>query len=266
MLKYVLILLFTTTLFSQAPENKIVDIGQDLQMEVLKEDVYRIIHNFPFGCNSLLVKVDSAEFILVDTPFTNEATERLHSWMKEKFGEFNLKVINGHFHGDCLGGNNYFNSVGIPTYGSYYTKKLLEQKGQESHDGTLQMLDQYEDKRFYNIMKDNIDAPPTQLFKLKDGLTFNYPKEEVEIYYPGHAHAPDNIVVYFKNKNVLFGGCMIKPLANKKKGYVGHSDFSKWAESVQKVIDRYGNAKIVMPGHGNWGDNSLLEHTYELFK
>ncbi|MBU1101531.1 MAG: subclass B1 metallo-beta-lactamase [Bacteroidetes bacterium] len=266
MLKYVLIIFFTLTLYSQDLENKIVDIGQDLQVEVLKDDVYRIIHNFPFGCNSLLVKVDSAEFILVDTPFTNEATERLHNWMRDKFGEFKLKVINGHFHGDCLGGNDYFNSIGVPTYGSSLTKQLVEERGEESHSGTLQMLNRNEDKRYYNIMKDNVDAPPSNLFQLEDGLTFTYPNEEVEIYFPGHAHAPDNIVVYFKNKNVLFGGCMIKPLDNRSKGYVGAANFETWAGSVQNVMDRFGNAEIVMPGHGRWGDNSLLKHTYDIFK
>ncbi len=251
-------------IFAQSDNNKI-KIDRDLEIEKIAPDVYFVVHNFPFGCNSLLVKVDSAEFILVDTPFTNEASEVLHKWMKSNFGEFTLKVINGHFHGDCLGGNDYFNKAGIPTYGSDLTKKLLEEKGSESHESTLKMLNAYEDKSYYNIMKDNINAAPTEIFKLEEGLVFEYPNETVEIFFPGHAHAPDNIVVYFKNKNVLFGGCMIKPLDNKTKGYLGDANFETWAQSVQNVINKYGQASIVTPGHGRWGDNTLLQHTYNIF-
>ena len=267
MKKIILLFFFVlSTIYCQTDESNIIPINEDLTAEEIAPDVYFIVHNFPFGCNSLLVKVDSAEYILVDTPFTNEATEVLYNWMQEKFGEFNLKVINGHFHGDCLGGNEYFNSIGVPTYGSYLTKKLNEEKGKEAHESTLKALEGYENKRYYNIMKENIDSPPTHLFKLEDGLIFNYPEETVEIYFPGHAHAPDNIVVYFKNKKVLFGGCMIKPLNNNSKGYKGDANFETWSQSVQNVIDKFGQAKIVTPGHGRWGDNSLLIHTYNIFK
>ena len=261
-----LFLVISSVIFSQSAGNDIITINQDLTAEEIAPDVYFVVHHFPFGSNSLLVKVDSAEFILVDTPFTNEATEVLYNWMKEKFGEFNLKVINGHFHGDCLGGNHYFNCIGIPTYGSYLTAKLNKEKGNEAHESTLKMLDTYENKRYYNIMKDNIDEAPTHLFRLKDGLVFEYPHDTVEVYFPGEAHAPDNIVVYFRNKNVLFGGCMIKSLNNNSKGYKGDANFDTWAQSVQNVIDRFGQAKIVTPGHGEWGDNSLLTHTYNIFK
>jgi len=38
----------------------------------------------------------------------------------------------------------------------------------------------------------------------------------------------------------------------------------EWPISVQKVIERYPDARIVVPGHGEVGEESLLTHTVEI--
>jgi metallo-beta-lactamase class B len=38
----------------------------------------------------------------------------------------------------------------------------------------------------------------------------------------------------------------------------------KWPRSVEKVLDKYKDAKIVVPGHGDYGDTGLIKHTIEL--
>lgn len=39
---------------------------------------------------------------------------------------------------------------------------------------------------------------------------------------------------------------------------------SEWPLSIQKVINRYPDVKLVVPGHGKVGDISLLTHTQKL--
>jgi metallo-beta-lactamase class B len=35
---------------------------------------------------------------------------------------------------------------------------------------------------------------------------------------------------------------------------------------VEKVKLKYPNAKIIIPGHGEWGDKELFEYTIKLFE
>ena len=265
-LKRTFFFILILSLVAFAGDNKRFVIGNDLEVEIIKDNVYRVIHSFPFGCNSLLVKVSDDEFILVDTPYTNHAMKELYEWFTMSFEGAKLRVINAHFHGDCLGGNDFCNKNDIPTYGSELTVKLLAERGPEIEKNTLNYYKEMENQKYYNYIKDNVFAPPTNTFKLGECLKWSFDNEEVEIYFPGAAHAPDNVVVYFKNNNVLFGGCMIKSLNNNSKGFVGDSDMDNWASAVQNVIDKYGNSEIIIPGHGSWGDAELLSHTYEIFK
>jgi metallo-beta-lactamase class B len=83
--------------------------------------------------------------------------------------------------------------------------------------------------------------------------------------YFGEGHTKDNIVSYFPSEKVLFGGCLIKEV-NASKGYLGDANISEWSGTVQSVKRKYGNAKIVLPGHGKPGGMELLDYTIELFK
>ena len=62
----------------------------------------------------------------------------------------------------------------------------------------------------------------------------------------------------------MFGGCFVKSLKNKSLGYTGDANISEWPNSMQKVINRYPDAKLAVPGHGKIGDVSLLKHTQAL--
>lgn len=83
--------------------------------------------------------------------------------------------------------------------------------------------------------------------------------------YFGEGHTTDNIVSYFPNDEVLFGGCLIKTLG-ASKGYVGDANVLEWSNTVKAVNSKYGSAKIIIPGHGKPGGSELLDYTIELFK
>ena len=82
-----------------------IALSPDLTVQEIENDVFLVTHRFPWAANSLLVKVAPDECILVDTPWENEATKLLVEWMREKYGDIKLTVINTHFHRDNLGGN-----------------------------------------------------------------------------------------------------------------------------------------------------------------
>lgn len=69
---------------------------------------------------------------------------------------------------------------------------------------------------------------------------------------------------YIQGDNLLYGGCMIRPLY----GAIGNTkdaDVQLWPETVQKIKEAYPEVEVVIPGHGGKGDASLLDYTIGLF-
>jgi len=241
-----------------------VKIGEDLYIEKLAEKTFVANHEFPWPANSLIVEMSNSDIVLVDTPYTPEATKELLKWMKSHFGDRKIVVINTGFHFDNLGGNKALIENNIPIYGSDLTPKLIKTHGEASRELMLKWLEKPESKRFFNAYKEIPYIAPNKLFKLKEVEKLIIGSEEIEIYYPGESHSPDNVVVYFPHNNILFGGCMIKDLGSNNLGNTADANLKEWPKSVLKVLNRYKKAEIVVPGHGKSGNRDLIAHTLGL--
>jgi len=247
-------------------ENQI-QLSEYLVIEEAEKGVYVVTHSFPWPGNSLVVFLSDNEVIFVDTPYNNEATQKVVEWIKGKNGKADIIEINTGFHNDNLGGNEYLISQNIPVYGSKITAKLIEngkiyetmasayELMKQTEKGSPECLEAYKTQRF---------EAPNHLFDIKEGLKLKTGEEIVEVYFPGESHSIDNVVVYFHRRKILFGGCMIKSLESKGPGFTGDANMEEWPKSVKKVLNKYKNARIVVPGHGNWGDTKLLKHTIDL--
>jgi metallo-beta-lactamase class B len=47
-------------------------------------------------------------------------------------------------------------------------------------------------------------------------------------------------------------------------GYIGEANLSEWSKSVRRVMNQFGKARWVIPGHEEWTDTKALEHTLQL--
>ena len=186
-------------------------------------------------CNGLVVQ-DKDEVIIFDTPTNDKAAEELIQWIENELGAKIKAIIPTHFHNDCLGSLGSFHSLKIPSYGNIHTIALAKANN---------LI--YPQKGF----KDSL--------KLKLGNTYSM------VYFLGEGHTKDNIVGYFPNENILFGGCLIKEL-EASKGYLGDANVIEWSNTVEKIKVQFPNVKIVIPGHGKIGGIELLDYTIKLFK
>jgi glyoxylase-like metal-dependent hydrolase (beta-lactamase superfamily II) len=96
-------------------------------------------------------------------------------------------------------------------------------------------------------------VPALHTFEAQEGLTLTFRGESVQVLYPGAAHPPDNVVVYFPVQGLLFGGCMIRA-ASAKLGYTGDTDAENWAAAVRS-IEPFA-PRIVILGHGDRAEAS----------
>jgi metallo-beta-lactamase class B len=187
-------------------------------------------------CNGLIVRNGNEAFVF-DTPTTDAGSEALLKWIADSLQCEVKGVIPTHFHDDCLGGLAAFHAKGIPSYASEKTLPLAQ--------------------------SDSVAALPQQTFR--ENIRIPVGKTFVSAAYFGEGHTRDNVVGYFPDEHVLFGGCMVKEI-DASKGYLGDANVGEWSATVEKVKAAYPEAKVVVPGHGASGTAALLDYTIGLFK
>ena len=180
-----------------------------------------------------LVVIDKNDAYIIDTPWSLEDTEKLINWVTSKNLTLKASIVT-HFHEDASGGLPVLNGLKIKTYAYTLTNKLLNLANREQSS----------------------DDITSDIFELVPGT--------IEVFYPGAGHSQDNIVIWLPKVNVLFGGCFVKSINSKNLGNLSDASVKGWPNSINKVIDKYPSVEIVVPGHGEVGDISLLKHTAQL--
>ncbi len=236
-------------------------LSRDLVISRLSEDTWLMAHSFPWPANSLVVRTSQNDFVLVDTPYENEASRLFYEWLQRKFPGAELVVINCHFHVDNLGGNGFFLGNNIPVYGSRRAVELLKEKG---FAGTLEFLKAPRYERYRKVFEQLELKPPDHLFNLEEGLTLKYENGEVIVWFPGPGHTEDNLSVYFPAKKMLFGGCLVKSMESKGPGNTRDAVMDKWVESLQNLKNKFADAEMVIPGHGRPGGMELIDHSMKI--
>lgn len=182
-----------------------------------------------------MIFIDGKEAIVYDTPIDDIASKELINWLKNE-KECTVKaVVATHFHADCVGGLNAFHQEGISSYASSETIRLARKN------------------RF---------PLPQKSFKKDLTLKVGNQLTKTKFYGAGHTH--DNVVGYIPSENVLFGGCLIKTM-DAGKGNLEDADTRAWPSTVKRLKAELPGIKTVVPGHGPWGDQSLLDYTIKLF-
>ncbi len=245
-------------------DNKVV-INDELSIEKVVEGVLLVSHEFPWNANSLIIEFENGEILLIDTPYENEATKEIVQWIYEKTeSEPIITAINTGYHFDNLGGNKYLRSQDIRIIGTEETSKMIDEKGEETREVFLHNKKQ----KYYNVYKSLEYVKPSEIISIDENMstTLNFGNSKVELYFPGHSHSPDNITVYYEDKKILFGGCMVKGKGAKSLGNTSDASIKGWQNSIGRLLEIYSQADIdiIIPGHGAAGDYSLLKDTLAL--
>lgn len=186
--------------------------------------------------NGLVIDT-SKGLVLIDTPWNDEQAKELVKLAKGKFKkDFSMALIT-HAHEDRIGGISTLLEDRTDVRSTSLTAELAEKNGFKKPEPSL-------------------DSNP--VIKVGD---VNF-----EVFYPGEGHSADNIVVWIPQYKVIFGGCLVKAMDSKSIGSTTDANIEQWPVSLKKVLEKYPEAEVVIPGHGNWGGIELMEHTLELLK
>ena len=223
-----------------ASNDRRIQLSDDIELIQLSEKTYvhvsvSEIAGFGKVSSNGLIFVNGDEVLLFDTPVTNSQTETLVKGIADSLSATVSAFVPTHWHDDCLGGLEYIHSIGIKSY---------------AHQMTI------------DLAKANGKPIPHQGFT--DSLQLVLQDKTVACYYPGGGHTADNIVVWIPSEKILFGGCLVKDMSSKGLGNLADAKLEEWYPTIQKVMAKFADAKIVIPGHGQMGGMELLEHTSEL--
>ena len=173
--------------------------------------------------------------VLFDAPWDTNQYQPLLDSIKAKHNKDVIMYVVTHSHGDRAGGIAFYKKKEIKTYSIKLTDEILKEKKE-----------------------------PRAAFIIPNDTTFKVGEHSFHIYYPGKGHASDNIIAWFDNEKVLYGGCFIKSTSAKDLGFLGDSDVKEWEESILKVQSKFKNPKYIIPGHDDWADLESLNHTLQM--
>jgi len=240
-MKGIIILLVLLLTFSMAfPSGHTIRIDEDIELIQLSDGFYmhQTFANSPtfgrYSSNGLLA-IKNGKAFMIDTPVTNETTAKIATYLKDSMNVQIVFFTGGHFHEDCIGGMEYLKKAGVATI----LNKRTEIKCKEL----------------------NLPLPDTTF---DENYFFNFEGIPVECRFAGGGHSADNIIVYFPDQKVMFGGCLVKSANSKNLGNLNDALVREWKSTIQKIIDLYPETKYIVPGHGDYGGIDLLYHTIEL--
>ena len=195
---------------------------------------YRSLHGIPIPSNSMYLITDKGA-VMFDTPWDTTQFQPLLDSIQFRHHTTVVLCIATHFHDDRTAGLDFLKQKLIKTYSSKQTFDLCKERDQKQ----------------------------AQYFFTKD-TAFIIGNHHFLTYYPGEGHTKDNIVIWFDDEKVLYGGCLVKSTENNDLGNVADANISAWTTTIENVINRFPKVKYVIPGHFGWADNDGLAHTLKL--
>jgi len=184
--------------------------------------------------NSMYVVTD-AGVVLIDTPWDATQIEPLLETIRTRHQKEVIMSISTHFHADRTAGLNWLRKQGIATWSSKQTLALCRERDEEQ----------------------------AEFYFEKDTL-FQIGQYRFQTIYPGGGHTKDNIVVWFDQEKVLYGGCFIKSTESEGLGNIADAVLDEWGTSIRRVMKACRKPKYVIPGHQGWANNKGLKHTLKL--
>jgi len=197
---------------------------------------YRLPGQAPIPVNGLVV-VDGDEVTLVDGAWGELATVALLEKIRAETGKPITKMIVTHHHADRTAGVDAAEREGIEVFTHPRTPMLAARAGWPAPNTSVAEL----------------EAPQS---RIRVG--------RLEVAYPGHGHASDNLVAYLPDERILYGGCAVRGAEVSTLGNIEDADMTKWRESLLWTRATYPETLTVVPGHGKGANITLIDATIAL--
>ena len=194
--------------------------------------------------NSYWIKTPK-HWVVVDAGPTYDYAKQAHSAMKN-IANLPIKLVfNTHFHDDHWMGDSYYKELHAPIYA---TKTQVNEYKPGGSSRVLKLLDKKDLTKTKIVKVDNI-VDKSEIIDV-DGVKFSV----IKIDKP--AHAPEDFMIYLKDRGVLFTGDL---LMSQRLTSIRHGSIEGNLAAI-KQIEKI-NPKVYANGHGKFTDDTGLKLT-----
>jgi len=217
------------------------DTGSKLKISPLAGDFYVFTtYNYYKGtripANGMYLLTDKGA-VLFDSPWDTTQFQPLLDSIKNRHNKMVVFCIATHFHEDRTGGLEYYRQQGVQTYTTKQTDELSRTRGMKRAE-----------------------------FLIDRDTVFTIGQYSFQTFYPGHGHAPDNIVIWFAKEKILYGGCLVKSVEDNNLGNLADASVTDYASTIKNVQEKCKRPRYIIPGHNDWTSKRSLEHTLKMAK
>jgi len=189
-----------------------------------------------YSANSMFL-VTKNGVVLFDVPWQKSQYQELIDIFEKRFHKPLIAVFVTHFHEDRAGDLSFYKNKNIPTFATEKTNEFLKKEGKAVSE-----------------------------FVIKTGKTYKYGDEKFVPQFFGEGHTPDNIFIWFPKYKIIDGGCLIKSTEAKDLGNLGDANVEAWPKTIKKIMQKYPDPKLIIPGHDDWKKLGHLQHTIQLLE
>lgn len=173
--------------------------------------------------------------VMFDTPWDTTQFQPLLDSIKLRHNKMVVMCIATHWHSDKTAGLEYYRQQGIKTYTTVLTDELSKKN----------------------------DKKRAEFLMTKDTV-FNIGQYYFRTFYPGQGHTVDNIVIWFKQEKILYGGCLIKGADDDNLGYLGDGNVMEYASTLRKVQKEFREPRFIVIAHNDWKNIHSLSHSLKM--
>lgn len=175
--------------------------------------------------------------VLFDCPWDTTQFQPLLDSIKVKHNKEVVICIATHSHKDRTGGLEFFKEHGVKTFTTKQTDEICKAKGEKR-----------------------------AAFLMEKDTNFSVGQYKFQTFYPGPGHTADNIVIWFDNEKILYGGCLVKSVQATDLGNLDEANVKEWPMTIKNIQSKFENPRFIITGHQSWESNKSLDHTLELIK
>ena len=158
-------------------------------------------------------------------------------------------VVNTHWHGDHVGGNEAMAAAGATLI---------------AHDRVRQRLIEGQDNKTFNRKVDPAPAKALPLITFNDSTTLHVNGEDAVAFHVAPAHTDGDVIVWFPRANVVHMGdtffSATYPIIDLESG----GSIDGLIAASGRVLARIGDATKVIPGHGTVSDKAGLQRYHDM--
>ena len=237
-MKYWKLLLFCYLIsfsLSAQTENEKLKISH-LTGEFYIYTTYQLYKGSPVSANGMYM-VTKQGVVMFDTPWDTTQFQPLLDSIKIRHNQKVVLCLATHSHEDRTGGLEFLAKQRIRTF----TSKLTDEQCK-------------------------VNDYKRAEFTFDSDTTFTFGSKSFQTYYGGPGHTSDNIVIWFPDDKILYGGCLVKSSEATDLGYTGEANLIEWPKTIRNIKTKFGEPLFIIPGHQDWTSRKALDHTLELLE